>query len=82
MSINHRTNEEARQFLIQHALNEIRYTPDFTKFERCVFCVFAKYGLILKAKEEDFFSEDEWSNPASREILIKRVEQFLIKHIA
>jgi len=35
----------------------------------------------MKAKEEDFFSGDEWSSPSQRENLIKRVEQFLVKHI-
>jgi len=75
------TKEQAQQFLIQHALNEINENTVFSKFSRRVFCVFAKYGLQLKAKEEEFFSGDEWSSPSHREILVKRVEQFLIKHI-
>ena len=75
------TKEQARRFLIQHALNEICENSDFSKFYRSVFCVIAKYGLQLEAKEGELFSGDEWSNPACREILIKRVEQFLIKYI-
>ena len=75
------TKEQARAFLIQEALNEINEVIDFSKFYTRVFCVFAKYGLLLDAKEEDFLSGVEWSNPACREILIKRVKQFLIKNI-
>jgi len=75
------TKEEARNFLVQNALNEIFEVTDFSKFYTKVFCVFANYGLLMKAKEEDFFSGDEWSSPSQRENLIKRVEQFLVKHI-
>lgn len=75
------TKEQAREFLIQEALNEINENSDFSKFNSDVFCVLAKYGLNLKAEGENFFSGDEWSNPSQRDILIKRVEQFLIKNI-
>ena len=75
------TKEQAREFLIQEALNEINENSDFAKFNREVFCVLAKYGLNLKAKEENFLSGDEWSNPACRGVLVKRVEQFLKKNI-
>ena len=75
------TKEQARQFLIQHALNEIIEVTDFSKFHSKVFCVFAKYGLNLEAKAENILSGDEWSNSTCREILISRVEQFLTTHI-
>ena len=79
-NVNH-TKEQAREFLIQEALNEINENSDFANLNRDVFCVLAKYGLNLKAKEEIFFSGDEWSNPAYRGVLVKRVEQFLKKNI-
>ena len=75
------TKEQAREFLVQNALDEINENTNFSKFYTKVFCVFAKYGLLLEAKEESFLSGDEWSNPVRREYLIKRVEQFLKKHI-
>lgn len=81
MNIKHRTKEQAREFLKQCALDEISENTDFTHFYRNIFCVFAKYGLQLEAKEEEFFSGDEWSNPACKDALIKRVEHFLDKHI-
>ena len=76
-----RTKEEARRFLIQHALNEICEVSDFSKFHTRVFCVFAKLGLSLDAKKDNFLSGSEWSNLAQKDILIKRVEHFLIEHI-
>lgn len=75
------TKEQARIFLVQNELNEIIEINDFSKFYRKVFCVFANYGFLLNAKREDFLSGDEWSNPDCREVLVKRVKQFLIKHI-
>jgi len=50
-------------------------------FHTRVFYVIAKYGLQLKAKEERLLSGAEWRNPARRDVLIKKVEQFLGKHI-
>ena len=50
------TKEQAREFLKQEALNEIDYSSDFSKFLGPIFCVVAKYGLQLEAKEEGFFN--------------------------
>lgn len=81
MSRKNRTIQQAREFLIQEALKEISEISDFTRFQTRAFCVIAKYGLQLDAKKEELFSGDEWSNPACRETLVKRVELFLDKHI-
>lgn len=81
MNIISHTSEQARQFLKQQALNEIYDISDFTNFYRRTFYIVAKYGLQLKAKEDGLFSGDEWHDPARRDVLIKRMEQFLNKHI-
>ncbi len=73
--------EEARDFLKQEALKEIIGISDFTKFNTRVFCIVAKFGFQLEAKDEGLLSGDEWSNPACKDMLIKRVEQFLDKHL-
>ena len=75
------TKEQAREFLKQEALNEINDNADFTQFQGRIFCVIAKYGLQLEAKEENLLSGDEWTNPAFKEILLKKVEHFLDAHI-
>ena len=81
MNNNSHTKEQARQFLKQQALNEIYNISDFTNFYRRIYYILAKYGLQLKAKEDELFSGDEWRNPARRDVLIKRVEHFLNKYI-
>lgn len=81
MSSKHYTPKQAREFLRQEALTEICSVSDYNKFRDQVFCVFAKYGLQLEAKKEEFFSGAEWSNPDGRDALIEKVKQFLNKHI-
>ena len=81
MNIKTHIKEQAREFLKQEALKEIYEINDFNRFHTRVFCVIAKYGLQLNAKIENLLSGDEWSNPACKEMLIKRVELFLDKHI-
>jgi len=68
-------------FLKQQALNEIYDIFNFSSFYRRTYYIVAKYGFQLKAKEDELFSGDEWRNPARRNALVKRVEQFLNKHI-
>ena len=81
MTSNIHTKEQAREFLKNEALKEISDGSDFTLFQTLAFCVIAKYGLQLDAKKEELFSGDEWSNPDSRKILIKKIEQFLDTYI-
>ena len=68
------TKEQAREFFKQEALKEICEIIDFTRFHTRVFCVIAKYGLQLEAKEEELLSGDEWSNPECKDVLVKRVK--------
>ncbi len=81
MNNNKHTKELAREFLKQEALKEICEITDFTRFYTHMFIIIAKYGLQLDAKMEDLLSGDEWSNPACKKMLVKRVELFLDKHI-
>jgi len=81
MGGNNFSKEQAREFLKQEALNEIREITDFTRFPSRVFCLIAKYGFQLEAKEEELFSGDEWSDPVCKDMLVKKVEQFLDKYL-
>ena len=81
MNIISHTSEQVRQFLKQQALNEIYDISDFSSFYRSTYYIVAKFGLQLKAKEDELFSGDEWYDPAHRDVLIKRLEQFLNKYI-
>ena len=80
MNIKLHTKKQAREFLKQEALKEICDSIDFTKFQGQVFCVVAKYGLQLEAKEEGLLTGDEWNDPTLKEALKTRVEQFFDKH--
>jgi len=81
MNHTNHTKEQAREFLKQEALKEIHKVSDFGRFQDRVFCVLAKYGLQLNAKEEKLLSGDEWSNPARKDFLLNKVELFLDKHV-
>lgn len=81
MNKNSHTNEQARQFLIQQAINEICEISDFTRFYIRTYYIIAKYGLQLKAKEVNLFAGDEWNDSGCRDDLVKRIEKFLKIHI-
>lgn len=71
----------ARKMLIQDAMEEFIKKKDFRDFSRSAFCVIAKFGLQLDAKQENLFNSEEWSNPERKEDLIRRIEKFLVKNI-
>ncbi len=80
INTNH-TKEQAREFLRQEAMKEISNVSDFTRFHTRVFYMIAKYGFQQEAKEEELLSGGEWSDPACKDLLVKRVKQFLDKHL-
>jgi hypothetical protein len=69
---------QAREELLQYALDKVRNVPLYEKFSTNSFCVIANFGLQLKAKEEALFDNIEW---ADREDTIKKIEAFLRKYI-
>ena len=73
--------KQARWSLIQHALDEVCNVPEYSNFRRNFFCVIAKFGLQLKAKEEKLFETRDWYNPECKDDLIEKVSNFLIRHI-
>ena len=72
---------QARWSLIQNALDEIYNVPDYSDFYSNTFCVIAKFGLQLKAKEEKLFETGDWHNPECKDNLIEKVSNFLIRYI-
>ena len=73
--------EQARRELIQQAFDEIRETPDFSDLYSKIYCVLAKFWLHIKAEKENLFKAEEWSNPECKDELLKKIKEFLIKHI-
>ena len=81
MNSNNQKIQQARELLIQLALDEICSEENFSDFHRHSYYVIAKLGLQLKAKEEELFERKEWLNPQSKDILIKKLKKFLIRYI-
>ena len=73
--------KQARWSLIQQALDEVCNVPDYRNFRSNTFCVIAKFGLQLKAKEEKLFETGDWHNPECHGELIEKVKAFLIIYI-
>ncbi len=73
--------KQARQSLIQHAFREICNVPSYSDFRSNTFCVIAKFGLYLKAKEEKLFKTDAWYAPECKVELLEKMKTFLIKYI-
>ena len=69
---------QAREELLQYALDKIRNVPSYSDFSSNSFCVIANFGLQLKAKEVALFDGIEWTDRAET---IKKIECFLRKYI-
>lgn len=81
MDGNNFTKEQARAFLRREALKEITAFSDYSRFFTRVFCVFAKYGLLSTARQEELLSGDEWNDPDCKDFLLQKIKGFLDKHI-
>ncbi len=73
--------KQARRELIQQTLDKIIETRDFNELRRTTYVVLAHLWLHKTAEEENLFKLEEWSKPECRDELIKKIREFLIKHI-
>ena len=73
--------KQARRELIQQTLVKICKTREFRELKTNIYVVLAHLWLHKKAEEENLFKAEEWLNPECREELIKKIREFLIKHI-
>ena len=84
MSVMHEKNEavqQARRELIQQTLDKIIEIQDFSELKQTTYVVIAHLWLHKIAEQENLFKIEEWSNPECRDELIKKIEEFLIRHI-
>ena len=75
------TVQQARRELIQQTLNKIFEIRDFSELKRTTFVVLSHLWLHKIAEEEKLFKAEEWSHPECRDELIKKIKEFLSKHI-
>lgn len=74
-------NEQKRRDFLEQVVDKIHNIPRYNNFYREVFYMIAKFGLQLKAKQEKLFEGEDWSNYKLRDELIKKIEEFLERHI-
>jgi hypothetical protein len=74
-------NQQARNLLIQSALDDILSVDNFKDFYLHTYYVIAKLGLHHEAKNEHLFEGKEWSNPRNKNALTEKLKEFLINHI-
>lgn len=73
--------KQARNSLVEQALNEVRTIPKYSNFFLHTYYVIAKLGLQRKAKEEGLLETEDWNKEECKDALFERIKQFLIKYI-
>jgi len=73
--------KQAREDLIEDALDEISNIPAYSNFYINTYYVIAKLGLQRKAKVEKLFEDADWNDVKFRDELLERIKHFLIKYI-
>lgn len=74
-------NIQARNLLVQGALDEINEMPSYANFKSHVYYVLAKLGLHMKATEEGLFAGEDWYKSDCKEELLKTIQAFMKIHI-
>lgn len=71
----------ARKELIQQTLEKICKKKEFNELRVHTRVVLMHLWLHNKAEEEGLLKLPEWNNPENREDILKKIKEFLIKHI-
>ncbi|KKM96065.1 hypothetical protein LCGC14_1181930 [marine sediment metagenome] len=77
MTVLSKDSELKRAQFTQEILDDIRNAPGYCSFYLYVSTTMAALGLQCKAKEAKLFENEDWSNLANKERLMKKIEQFL-----
>ena len=80
MTILSKDSELKRAKFTQEILESIRNAPKYCSFYSHVFNRIAALGLLMKAKKEGLFENEDWSNLENRGELMRKIEKFLIEH--
>ncbi len=73
--------KRARRELIQQILDKICKTQNFSELRTTTYVVLMHLWLHIKAEEERLFKGEEWLHPECRNVLLKKIEEFLVRHI-
>lgn len=77
MTILNKDSERKKVQFTQEILDDLRNPPGYNSFYSYVLNRLAALGLQCKAKEAKLFENEDWSNLAHREVLMRKIEKFL-----
>ena len=80
MTILSKETERKRAQFTKEILDSIRNAPAYCSFYSHVFNRLAALGLQRKAKKEGLFENEDWSNLENRDMLLRKIEKFIVKH--
>ena len=80
MTILSKETELKRAQFTQEILDSIRNVPAYCSFYTHVFNRLAALGLQRKAKNEGLFEGIDWFNPMNEDILMRKIEKFIVEH--
>jgi len=73
--------KKARMALIQQTLDKICKVRDIRELKTSTHVILMHLWIHKKAEEESLFEGDEWAHPECRDELLKKIKEFLEKHI-
>ena len=74
-------NEQARQGLIQHILDNIDPNLNYRDFYLRAFHELASMGLTLRKDVKGFFQAPEWQEPGHQKELMEQIKVYLRRYI-
>ncbi len=80
MTVLSKDSELKRAQFTQEILDSIRNAPAYCSFYSHVFSRIAALGLQMKAKRERLFEDEDWYSIENRQVLMRKIEKFIVKH--
>jgi hypothetical protein len=72
--------DQKRRNFLKEVVDEIRNVPPHEDFYLKACYTVTRFGLRLKANQENLFENEDWNNYENRDELIKKIEDFLERH--
>lgn len=80
MTILSKETELKRAQFTKEIIDSIRNAPKYCSFYSHTFNKIAALGLQMKAKRERLFEDEDWSNIENRDVLMRKIKKFIVKH--
>ncbi|MFX1365921.1 MAG: hypothetical protein ACFFCE_19325 [Promethearchaeota archaeon] len=73
--------KELRREFVQQIFGRIKEAAHTMGFYRSTYHIFATLWLHIIAKEEGLLTREDYGNPETHNLLLKRIKEFLVKYI-